>query len=277
MPTHFLESILAAKRLEIEAAKRQLPQAVLEAVCRQPRVRRPFPGKSPASKGSGIHIIAEVKRASPSKGAIRMDLDPVRYARTCESAGASAMSVLTEPTFFKGSLEDARSVRSAVSIPVLRKDFILSPYQVYETRAAGLDALLLIVRILDAALFSELLALCRELDIDALVEVTSETEIDAALKAGATIIGINARDLATFNTDITRCARLRPIIGSEATAIALSGIRNRQDIEYLANAGFRHFLIGETLCRSPHPEVVLEELLKDDGLARSRLICSDGS
>jgi len=263
MTPNFLETILAAKRVEIETAKSRLPQATLEAACKRPRVRRVFPGKSSAPDGSGMHIIAEVKRASPSKGAIRMDLDPIGYARMCQSAGASAMSVLTEPTFFKGSIEDARAVRSAVSIPVLRKDFILSPYQVFETRAAGLDAILLIVRILDSVLLSELFELSRELDLDALVEVASEAEIDVALQAGATLIGINARNLVTFETDISRCARLRPIIGPAATAIALSGIHNRQDIETLAHAGFRHFLIGEALCRSPHPEVVLEELLKD--------------
>lgn len=263
MTPNFLQTILAAKRIEIETTARRLPQAALEAACKRPWMHRPFPGKSHAPDGSGIHIIAEVKRASPSKGAIRMDLDPVGYARMCQSAGASAMSVLTEPAFFKGSLDDARIVRSAVSLPVLRKDFILTPYQVYETRAAGLDALLLIVRILDPLLLSELLQLSRELDLDALVEVTSEAEIDVALKAGATLIGINARNLVTFETDISRCARLRPIIGPAATAIALSGIRNRQDIETLAHAGFRHFLIGETLCRSPHPAAVLEEFLKD--------------
>lgn len=268
MTPNFLETILAAKRVEIEAAQSRIPQATLEAACKRPRVRRAFPGKSHVSEGSGIHIIAEVKRASPSKGAIRMDLDPVRYARMCESAGASAMSVLTEPTFFRGDIEDAPAVRSAVTIPVLRKDFILSPYQIYETRAAGLDALLLIVRTLDAVLFSELLKLSRELDLDALVEVTSEAEIDVALEAGATHIGINARNLVTFETDISRCALLRPMIGPDATAIALSGIRNRQDIEYLVHAGFRHFLIGEALCRAAHPEVVLEEFLK--GIEPSR-------
>ncbi len=172
------------------------------------------------------------------------------------------MSVLTEPAFFNGCLEDACAVRNAVSIPVLRKDFILTPYQVYETRAAGLDALLLIVRILEPVLLSELLELSRELDLDALVEVTSETEIDVALKAGATTIGINARNLVTFEVDIHRCARLRPIIGPDVTVIALSGIQNRQDIEYLAQSGFRHFLIGETLCRSPHPAAMLEEFRK---------------
>jgi len=261
MKPNFLETILEAKRFEIEAAQRRVPQSVLERACAEPRVRRPFPCDPDESGVSRIHIIAEVKRASPSRGAIRLDIDPVGYARACERAGASAMSVLTETAFFKGSLEDARSVRENVAIPVLRKDFIFSPYQVYETRAAGLDALLLIVRILDPGLLSDMLELCRQLDLDALVEVASEPEIEIAIQAGAATVGINARNLATFETDLCVCTRLLPLLRTDITAIALSGIRNRRDIAFLAQAGFRHFLVGETLSRAADPGAVLRKLI----------------
>ncbi|WP_028325064.1 indole-3-glycerol phosphate synthase TrpC [Desulfatirhabdium butyrativorans] len=264
MKPDFLETIQETKRLAIEASQRRIPQAILETACSTPRTRRPFPGHPDGPESSRIHVIAEVKRASPSKGAIRLDIDPAHYARACEKAGASAMSVLTEAAFFRGSLEDARTVRESVAIPVLRKDFILSPYQVYETRAAGLDALLLIVRILDPGLLSELLALCRQLDLDALVEVASEREIEIALQAGAATVGINARNLATFETDLSVCARLRPLLRNDITAIALSGIRNRRDIEFLAQAGFRHFLIGETLSRAADPGAVLRQLIEGE-------------
>lgn len=264
MKSNFLETILDAKRLEIAEAQRRVPQAMLETACFTPRRRRPFPSSPDAAKSSRIHIIAEVKRASPSKGAIRLDIDPVHYARACEKAGASAMSVLTEAAFFRGSLEDARVVRASVAIPVLRKDFIFSPYQVYETRAAELDALLLIVRILHPDLLSELLDLCRRLDVDALVEVASDQEIEIAMKVGATTVGINARNLATFETDLTVCTRLLPLLRSDITAIALSGIRNRLDIDFLAQAGFRHFLVGETLSRAADPGAMLQKLIEGE-------------
>ena len=256
----FLERIVAQKHREIEKSARNTPESLLREQAREAGPRRLFAENLQRSISDGPRIIAELKRASPSRGPIRPDIDPVAYARSCERGGAAAMSVLTDSCFFQGSLEDARMVRNAVELPVLRKDFILSDYQIWETRAAGLDAVLLIVRILEPTSLRDLLDLCRELELDALVEVHSETDLEKAAAAGARLIGINSRDLSSFQTDPDVCRRLVPLLGPDQIPVAASGIHRREDIRRLTDWGVGAFLIGESIMQSPDPELFLREL-----------------
>jgi indole-3-glycerol phosphate synthase len=199
-------------------------------------------------------VIAEVKRRSPSRGLLRADFDPVRIAREYENHGAAAISVLTDTTFFGGSNADLSVVGSAVSLPVLRKEFIIDPYQIHETRAIGADALLLIAAILTEGQLREYRDLAASLGLAALVEVHDTTELEKALGADAEIIGINNRDLQTT-------LALASFIPANRIVVSESGIRNRQDIEILTKAGIRAFLIGETLIAAPEIGPKLLELL----------------
>ena len=197
-----------------------------------------------------IAVIAECKRASPSAGIINEDFDPVDLAQRYEACGAAAISVLTDAKFFSGSLEDLRAVRGAVSLPLLRKDFLFDPYQLYEARAAGADAILLIVTALEEGQLRDLLAEARELSLAALVEVHDEWELERALRCGASLIGINNRDLRTFQTDLMTTTKLAPLMPSEITLVAESGIRSVADVSAMAAAGAQAVLIGETLVRA---------------------------
>ncbi len=202
----FLDTILAAKHAEIVRAKADVPQAQLKELAAERRGSRGF---SAALDAPGVRIIAEIKRASPSLGDIHTDLDPSACAQMYAAGGAAALSVLTEPSFFKGSAADLQRARSAVSIPVLRKDFIFDPYQIYETAAMGADAVLLIVRILDDEKLHTLHDLAHSLGLDVLTEVFDEQDAARATELGATLVGINNRDLTRFTTDITRRWSLR--------------------------------------------------------------------
>jgi len=206
-------------------------------------------------------IIAEVKRASPSKGALALDLDPVALARTYQENGAAAISVLTETAYFHGDLEFIRQMRPVIEVPILRKDFILEPIQVYETAALGADALLLIVSLLDLGRLRALLLLTRSLGLEALVEVHAEEEMATALAAGARVIGINSRDLHTFKMYPDRALELAPLAPKEVTLVAASGLRTRGDLEPLMQAGIRAFLLGEALVTAPDPGAKLREFL----------------
>ncbi len=206
-------------------------------------------------------IIAEVKRRSPSRGLIRADFDPVRIAGEYEKNGAAAVSVLTDATFFGGSNEDLAAVKKAISLPVLRKEFIIDPWQIHETRAIGADALLLIAAILDKSELREYRELAASLGLASLVEVHDRQELEAALDAGAEIIGINNRDLRTFITDITTSRALAPLIPAGRIVVAESGIRSRREVETLMQAGVRAFLIGETLVAAPDIGTALRGLL----------------
>ena len=209
-----------------------------------------------------LNIIAEFKRRSPSKGVIREDADPVTLARAYELGGAAAISVLTEQDHFAGSLADLSSVRSVTTLPVLRKDFIFSEYQVYESAAAGADALLLIVAALDDDLLVRLRRLAEdELGLDALVEVHTSEEMKRALAAGAKLIGINNRDLHTFNVSLTTSERLASEAPDDIVLISESGLNTAADLRRLAARGFKGFLIGETLMRAVEPEQALRSLL----------------
>ena len=250
----FLEKILEAKRAELDRVKTLVPQAQLE---KRAAARRAPRGFSTALDKPGVRIIAEIKRASPSLGDIRPDLDPVATAQAYAEGGAAALSVLTEPAFFKGSAKDLQRARDGVAIPVLRKDFIIDPYQVYETAAMGADALLLIVRILDDDNLHALYALARTLGLDVLTEVFDEQDATRANALGATLVGINNRDLAHFKTDVTQAARLAAHLHPGTAVVALSGIHTADDIRQTLAGGIRRLLIGEALVRQTDPTATL--------------------
>jgi indole-3-glycerol phosphate synthase len=261
MPNDILDRIVAAKRAEVAAARQEVSLKRLRQAAEARRDVRPFGNALKTPGPSGVNIIAEVKRASPSKGVIRTGLDPGALAASYAAGGAAAISVLTEKNFFLGSPQDLQRTRSAAPLPVLRKDFIVSDYQVYESAAMGADALLLIVRILSETELAELAALAASLGLAALVEVYSEQDLESAGRAGARLIGINNRNLKSFDTDLGHTLRLVPLLGPDQVAVAASGIRTREDIQrYLAHGVF-NFLIGESLVRSENPATFLKDLM----------------
>lgn len=205
-----------------------------------------------ALAGQGLSVLAEVKRRSPSRGVIHAGLDPVALARDYQSGGAAAISVLTESAHFDGSLDDLRDIRAAVDVPVLRKDFIVDEAQVWEARAAGADSILLIVAALTGERLDELLALSRSVGMEPLVEVHDAREADVAVAAGADVIGVNNRDLATFDVDLRTAESLRGRLGDVVT-VAESGIWTRRDAQRMRNAGYDAVLVGESLVRSGDP------------------------
>jgi len=256
----FLSKILDCKRDEVRTAAKHTPERVLRREAEKPDRRRGFISRLARPGLLGINVIAEIKRASPSKGKIRENVDPADYARKYELGGAAAISVLTDRNFFNGSPDDLREVKSAASLPTLRKDFIISSYQVYESAAMGADAVLLIVRALLPESLRDLLSLCSGIGLDALVEAHDESEFETAVKAGARLIGINNRDLATFKTDISTSIGLAGRAGPGQVLVAESGIHTRSDIERLRAAGIWNFLIGEGLMRSEDPVRFLKAL-----------------
>jgi indole-3-glycerol phosphate synthase len=246
-----LDRIVADKKEEVDHLRRRVPVEQLQAhIATTAWVQRGFYNRLAQPGPGGINIIAEIKRASPSKGDICQDLPAPACAQEYEVGGAAAISVLTDGPYFKGSLADLRQVRAAVSLPVLRKEFIICDYQVYESRAAGADALLLIARTLSPQQLQDLLALTLQLGMDALVEIHSAAEYDTAHQAGARLIGINNRNLATFDTDIQTAMRLSNLLHPPEVPVAASGIGSREDIENNLDGGVFNFLIGESLVRA---------------------------
>jgi indole-3-glycerol phosphate synthase len=258
-----LDEIIRHKRGEVERARRRVPFDALPRPADLPRARD-FRAALDAP-GGGLRVIAEVKKASPSRGVIREDFDPVALARAYARNGAAALSVLTDEKYFQGKLEFLERIREAVPLPILRKDFVIDPYQIRESRARGADAILLIVAALDRAELRSLLAEAREAGFQCLVEVHSEAELDAAVDAGAEIIGINNRDLRTFEVDLETTRRLAPKVPAGVIAVCESGIHSREDLRSLAASGVRCFLIGESLMRAPDPGARLRELLEEKG------------
>lgn len=212
-------------------------------------------------EGDGIKLIAELKKKSPSKGTIRRNFNAEALLRTYDSSPASALSVLTDWTFFEGKIDYIELAHRLTTKPTLRKDFIIDPYQVHEARAFGADAILLITTILDANQLADLLILTKELNMTALVETHTESEIDAALLAGAEIVGINNRDLTTFEVDIATTPRLRARIPDAVTVVSESGIESADDVKQLSDAGIDAILVGETLMRADKPDVKARNLL----------------
>jgi indole-3-glycerol phosphate synthase len=256
----FLRRIVEDKKREVAVAKQLMPESMLREKARSPRKSRPFFKALQHPGPLGVNIIAEIKRASPSKGDIRPDLDPAVYAAAYEAGGAAAISVLTDGPHFKGGPEDLRIARKTTSLPVLRKDFLISAYQIFESAVMAADAVLLIVRILSLQQLKDYLSLCNELALDALVEIHSEKDIEKATLAGARLIGINNRNLKSFETDIETAIRMTSLLDSDQVAVAASGIRSRKDIDLIINSGIWNFLIGESLVRAKNPTEFLESL-----------------
>jgi indole-3-glycerol phosphate synthase len=253
-----LDDIVEIKRCEVAGRKIKIPLSALTTVIEGMPPTRDF---RRAIGDGDCAIIAEVKRRSPSRGIIREDFDPVRIAREYERHGAAAVSVLTDETFFGGSNTDLTVVKSGITLPVLRKEFIIDPWQIYETRAIGADALLLIAAILGENQIREYRELAASLGLASLVEAHDRPELEAALRAGAEIIGINNRDLKTFATDIKTSLTLAPLVPTDRIVVGESGIRSRAEIDTLMTAGVRTFLIGEALVSAPDRGVKMRELL----------------
>jgi len=256
---NILDRIVAARRESIAHRKRVLPEVALKiAVEKKAPPPRDFSG---ALSGSGINIIAELKKASPSRGVIRPEYAPAPLAAALEQAGAAALSVLTEEDFFSGSLGDLKEASRVTKIPILRKDFIVDPWQVWETRAAGADAFLLIAAILSDAALHELLELGRSLHMEPLVEVHTREELDRAIAAGARIIGVNNRDLRDFQVHLETSIELIEAIPEDCIAVSESGLRSHEDLARLRAAGFDAFLIGEHLMTGPDPGAAMRALM----------------
>lgn len=261
-----LDRIVAVKRDEVADL---VDRAVeLRAVAEGSPPTRGFAVALGARVGE-VGVVAEVKRRSPSAGPIRPELSPAEVARAYDVAGVAAVSVLTDAEFFGGALADLRAVRDAVALPVLRKDFVLAPVQLWEARASGADAVLLIVRILDDARLRDLLALAEDLGLDALVEIHNGTELDRALAAGARVIGVNNRDLATFRTDLGVALGLASSVPADRVLVAESGIRTAADVDRLGAAGVDAVLVGESLMRADDVRAAAKALAGRDRVARA--------
>jgi indole-3-glycerol phosphate synthase len=256
-----LDEILAEKRRELEAAQARVAPAALAARARAALAPTRGFRRALLARGEGPRVIAELKRSSPSKGEIRPDFDPVAIARAYQAGGAAALSVLTDERFFGGSLAVLEQVRAASRLPLLRKDFVLDAYQIDEARVAGADAVLLIVAALAPAEVARLREHAVGLGLDVLVEVHDEAELDVAKGAGADLIGINNRDLRTFETDLGVTERLAKRVPEGALVVAESGIHARADLARLERAGAAAFLVGESLMRQPDPGLALRRLL----------------
>jgi indole-3-glycerol phosphate synthase len=258
MPT-ILDKIVATKREEVARAKAEVPLAELEGqLDGAPQVRDFF---AALTEPTEISLIAEVKKASPSKGVIREDFHPVEIAMTYESHGAACISVLTDEQYFQGCLDYLKAVRAAVGIPVLRKDFVIDPYQVLEARAAGADAVLLIAECLDGEQLKSLHDRIVSLGMTPLVELYDPANLSRVVDAGARLIGVNNRNLHTFEVDIDHTLRLREQIPADRAVVGESGIRTRQDAERLQAAGVAAMLVGETLMREPDIGAAVDRLL----------------
>jgi len=254
-----LDKIVAHKKQTLDHLKKTVSFADLEKRIDAVGSPRPF-GRALVRPGE-VALIAEVKKVSPSAGVIKQNADPSAIGKIYEEAGASAVSVLTDEQFFGGTLADLGSVKKAVGLPVLRKDFIIDPWQVYEARAYGADAILLIVAILDDKTLRDLLALARNLGLEALVEVHTEKELARAVEVGAGIIGINNRDLGTFHIDLETTIDLVPKLPAETIRVSESGIQRREDVPRLQQAGVNAVLVGTALMKAGDVRAKIAELI----------------
>ena len=259
-----LRKIVEYKKGELASARSRLPLAELKARCADaPPVRGFRESLERVDKAGRTAVIAEVKKGSPSKGVIRADFDPVDIAGIYEKNGAACLSVLTDEHFFLGHLDYLARIREVVNIPLLRKDFIFDPYQIWEARATGADAILLIAAMLDLSRLREFAACARELSLDVLLEVHDEDELETALETDCRLMGINNRNLRTFVTDLGTTERLCALMPPDRFPVAESGITTRSDVLRLHGAGARAFLIGESLMRQPDIGAKLKEILGD--------------
>lgn len=257
-----LTRICDDKRAHVAAQRSHRPLAEVEAAARGAEAPRGFAKQLTARSREGFGLIAEIKKASPSKGLIRADFDPPAIARAYEAGGAACLSVLTDAPYFQGRDEDLVAARAAVSLPALRKDFMIDPYQVYEARAMGADCILLIVAALGDALLQDLAGLALHLDMDVLVEVHDDSELERALALSLPLIGINNRNLRTFETRLETTLDLLTHITAEHTVVTESGIHTPEHVALMRNHGVHAFLVGEAFMRAPEPGVKLAELFQ---------------
>ena len=255
-----LEHIISGVRDGVRERSQKKPLRFLEREVAGLPEPRNFAAALSASKK--LRIIAEIKRASPSAGLLRPDISPSELARDYQRAGAAAISVLTEKNYFRGSLDDLAEVRKSIEIPVLQKEFVLDPYQIYEARIYGADAVLLIAALHSRQTLKELFSLACSLKLSSLLEIHQASELEDALFTGAGIIGINNRNLATLKTDLNISRRILPLIPKEKTRVVESGLKTKAEIEELSQLGASAFLVGESLLRNPDPAAGLTALLK---------------
>lgn len=259
-----LDRILEVKRDEVRKAKAEISQGVLfseiAALGKNQRARSFLRAIRHQHRQHNPAVIAEIKRASPSKGLLRDPFDPVEIARDYATCGAACLSVLTDAQFFQGSADHLKVVRAHTSLPILRKDFVIDPYQVAEARHWGADCVLLIVSALTDGQLNELFACAVELDLDVLIEVHNEEELARALKLSVSLIGINNRNLRTFETDLNTTLRLQKLLPPDRIPVTESGIHSRADVAHLRRHGIETFLVGEAFMRSPSPGNALKEL-----------------
>ena len=267
-PGTVLTRIVEKRRAEVARRQRIMPEAVVRIAASKAAAPRDF---AAALARKRLNVIAEIKKASPSAGLLRREFDPVVLARAFEQAGAAALSVLTEEENFQGALAHLRDARKAVGIPVLRKDFIVERWQVWEARAAGADSFLLIAAVLDDASLAELLALGRELGMEPLVEVHTAAELERVLALGARIVGVNNRDLHTLDVRVETSLELASMIPDDCIAISESGLRSAEELRRLRAAGFDAFLIGESFMRQADPGAALSRLIETVGEAPSAI------
>ncbi len=254
----FLSRIVSHKRDELAHAQKKLPLTTLQQMAQKQPAPRDF--RAALNGGENLAVIAEIKKSSPSTGVLREDFNPVVLAKSYAAHGAAALSILTDEKFFGGNLENLQKARTICALPILRKDFILHPYQIWEARAFGADAILLIVAILDRSQLFELLLAVAETGMQALVEVHNEAELDRALLAGVNLIGINNRNLQTFEVTLETTERLSKLTPASCVRVAESGIKSRRDVERMAACGVDAILVGSHLMYQADPGQALVEL-----------------
>jgi indole-3-glycerol phosphate synthase len=259
--TDKLAEITAAKREHVARRKTETTLAELEARARDQSPPRGFRAALDAKAATGYGLIAEIKKASPSKGLIRADFDPPSHARAYEAGGAACLSVLTDEPYFQGNDDYLAAARAACSLPCLRKDFMIDPWQITEARALGADAILIIVAALDDGLMAEIEAAAIDHGMDALVEVHDAAELDRALRLKSRLIGVNNRDLKTFSIDLSRSHELAASAPPGCTFVAESGLGSKEDLDRMAEHGIRSFLVGESLMRQPDLTAATRRLL----------------
>lgn len=259
---HILEQICADKRRHVEHCKKRRPLSEVAAAAKSAAPPRRFADRlGQAVNAGGYGLIAEIKRGSPSKGLIRADFNPAGLAKSLEAGGATCLSVLTDAPYFQGSNDFLLRARAASGLPALRKDFMLDPYQILESRALGADCVLLIMAILDDAQAAELEKAASEFSLDVLVEVHDESELERALKLNARLIGVNNRNLDTFDTDLSVTERLAPLVPADRILVSESGLSGADDLARMSGCGANCFLVGESLMRQDDVEEAVRNLL----------------